>query len=76
MNMHWMSSSDARGFSLTMRCHNCSGVWSTIFLAQISCCAVLSLHAVAWAGLQHRHGLFEKPFFEGPPFSLAQLGFE
>jgi len=31
MNRHWMSSSEARGFSFTMRCHNCSGVSSTIF---------------------------------------------
>jgi hypothetical protein len=45
MNRHWMSSSDARGFSLTMRCHNCSGVSSAIFLAQINCPAILSLHA-------------------------------
>ena len=44
MNRHWTSSSDAQGFSLTMRCHNCSGV-SSIFLAQISYRADLSLHA-------------------------------
>ena len=28
---------------------------------------------MAWADLHYRHRLFEKPFFEGPPFSFAQL---
>ena len=28
---------------------------------------------MAWAELQHRHRLFEEPFFEEQPFSFAQL---
>jgi hypothetical protein len=30
MNRHWTSSSDAQGFSLTMRCHNCS--WGIVHI--------------------------------------------
>jgi hypothetical protein len=37
---------------------------------------LLTARLMAWAELQYRHCLFENLFFEGPPFSFAQLGFE